>query len=91
MLVDYSDSEEDANVPPSARRQKLDTDKAATSLPSLPSTFHSLYATTVRTANVDDPELHGGRTRQVSHQEGNWSTHIYLECRLLCHGEMDFS
>ena len=80
MLVDYSDSDDD-NVEdnPPVKKRKVDNDKAVASLPSLPSSFHSLYATNVRTANSDDPELHGGRTRQIAHQDGNWPTHVYLE------------
>lgn len=71
---------------PSSRKRKqeelaetLHTNKPAP--PSLPPSFHSLYATNVRKSTSDDPSLHGGRKRHVPHVEGNWPTHVYLECK----------
>jgi U6 snRNA phosphodiesterase len=87
-LVDYSSDSSTTldEGSPNPKRRKLEpqTSRRAspphkTSLPSLPTSFYSLYATNVRTTTSDDPSLHAGRTRQVAHKAGNWPTHVYLE------------
>ena len=90
-LVNYSesDSEPDESQPTEKKhvRKKPKTASFKTGhdgsplLPPLPNSFHDLYASNVRTGVADDPSLHGGRKRAVPHTEGNWSTHISLECR----------
>jgi len=97
VLVDYSDSDTEVSnldsqsmpendQPTSPRKRKYGAFKETSHMqkpspPPLPSTFYSLYATNVRTSTSDDPSLHGGRRRQVPHVEGNWPTHVYLECK----------
>ena len=85
-LVDYPSSASESEDPSKpAKRQKTKGNSTEehgnqAALPPLPSAFHDLYASSARISTNDDPILHGGRKRVTPHIEGNWATHVYLEC-----------
>jgi hypothetical protein len=92
-LVLYPDSDSDnedstqaiaaqplQSVSKSATKRKR-SESAQDDLPPLPAAFHDLYTTNSRISTSDDPSLHSGRKRAVPHVEGNWPSHVYLECK----------
>jgi hypothetical protein len=92
-LVQYpdSDSDEDNNghaiaaqpqkSAPNTALKRKHSESAQDDLPPLPAAFHDLYTTNARISTSDNPELHGGRKRAIPHVEGNWPSHVYLECK----------
>lgn len=71
----------ESHIDTAKRCRQEQTDAIKLPLPPLPTAFHNLYPTALRTSTHDDPSLHGGRKRAVPHVDGNWATHIYLECK----------
>jgi U6 snRNA phosphodiesterase len=100
-LVEYSDSESDGNATdlkreletrstrPAKRSREakslVQDDIDGVRLPPLPAEFRDLYTTNPRVSSRDDPSRHEGRKRIIPHVEGNWPTHVCLECRLHFH------
>jgi len=87
-LVTYNSSSSGEEEPVAAERNTLKRKRyhqkeRNAALPALPSSFHDLYASAARMSTHDDPSLHGGRKRAIPHIEGQWPSHVFLECELL--------
>jgi hypothetical protein len=93
-LVQYPDSDSDQehdiqSIPSrligapkgAGKRKHSESESAQDDLPPLPAAFHDLYSTNARASTNDNPALHGGRKRAIPHVDGNWPSHIYLECK----------
>ena len=92
LLVEYSDSDNSDTLQPDQKHNEIKSPQGVkrkhsasslSTLPPLPGKFHDLYASTARVSNHDDPTLHGGRLRVKPHVEGNWPTHVYVECEFI--------
>ncbi|CAI7597950.1 unnamed protein product [Penicillium pancosmium] len=84
-LVQYSSSDAESEFSSSPPRKKVarPAPTNSTSLPPLPASFHSLYASSTRVSTKDDPSLHAGRKRAIPHVEGNWPTHLFANWALI--------
>lgn len=86
-LVDYSSSESDEEE---KVLSPMETSRTSIKLPMLlqvketnQNTSKNHQVRTSRALNeIETVEKHQGRTRSFEHVEGNWATHIYIDCKL---------
>lgn len=69
-LVNYSSSSSDDENEPAPKKQKTI---------KLPMPFKKSF----ECSELDNPYDHQGRKRQIPHIEGNWSSHIFIDCTTL--------
>lgn len=69
------------HVQQDVKKRNVREDESKSSMPPLPAAFLDMYSSTVKKSASDDPSMHQGRKRTIPHVQGNWPTHIFLDCR----------
>lgn len=78
-LVSYSSSEDEEGtvvVPEVTKQPVAPSTSRKTKLPML------LKVETKKSRINDQPEEHQNRVRSIPHIEGNWASHVFIECKL---------
>lgn len=71
-LVDYSSS--DSNSENDEKKQEVQQRK--------PVKLPMLLDTAAQSSQKNDPSEHQNRIRAIPHIEGNWASHVHIECKL---------